>query len=266
MAEINNGDAPGARHRRRRLRTCALGFGVLALAAVGAAALITTGVRAGVRFLSAHRSPAAPDAAFFEKYIAPVVMQNPAPFSDPGRLKQEFVIKTAVWAALNDAGNNAGFSYTADNHEILPLDTIAAEVKKLFGNAVTLQYRSFTDGGAFYEYRPAERCYDIPMISLDNLYSPKITAIKREKGSVTLTVEILPGSGWMQSSDGGISAPTAVRTMKYRLIGSGTVFRIAAVTAVPQAASCCGSQSAQSGAAVVSAPPSTPSAASNYGD
>lgn len=248
MAENAESKALREHHRRRRRRTALLGFSLLVLSAVGAAALVTAGVKAAGRAFARKSSPT-PDAAFFERYIAPVVMQDPRPFSNPGSLDQKWLMKTAIWAALNDGGS--GSNYTADNRENLPVNDITAEIKKLFGNAVTLQYRSFTDSGASYLYQPAARCYLVPMISLPQSYSPRVTAVKKCRDGVMLTVQIIPGTGWVQNADGTMSAPAAVKTMEYRLAGSGTVYRIVSVssqtTSPPAVASSGGSSGAGTG-------------------
>ena len=223
-------EASRRRRRRHRRETTMLGAGVLMLAAIGLIFLIWKFGSASVQFVKDYIGP--PETVdFFEGYIAPVVMQDPDPFTDASKLDSQWIVKTAVWAALTSDENQGKYSTTDDDREIIPIDDIARQIEKLFGDGVKPAYSTFTDGdsGAKYEYDKRDKCYYIPMIAISDYYTPSVRTIKRGSGTVKLTVDYISGQGWQQDSAGTVVAPDASKTMIYTLKGSRGRYAIVSV-------------------------------------
>lgn len=232
------------RRRRRRAKVTAVGAVVTLLALIGLGFLIWRLVTFSVGYVKEYLGPTE-DVSFFEAYIGPVVMQDPSPFSDTRRLDTDFIVKTAIWAALTDDSNNSKFSYTGDNREILPKATVSDYVTKLFGADVKPSFRTFTDPATSttYEYNGREGCFYIPEIAYSDYFTPEVRAVNRSGDTVRLTVDYISGYGWAQDSHGSVTPPPASKTMIYVLRGSRGKYRIVSVEPAASAASAASSVS-----------------------
>lgn len=218
------------KRRRRRFKTTALGTAILLLAAVGIVFLFWKIISFSVTYVKNYIGP--PETTdFFENYISPVVMQDPVPFKDASKLSSDWVVKTAIWAVLTSDDNSGKFALTDDNREILPVDDIKSKIASLFGEEYKPHFHTFTDSAnqATYEYNAKDNCFYIPEIAYSDYYTPSIRKITRKGNVVQLVVGYISGQGWSQTSGGGVTPPSASKTMLYILRGARGRYRIAAV-------------------------------------
>ena len=219
-------------HKRKRFEITAIGAVVLVLAALGL--FIIVGFASGTTynyikdFIGPNETP-----QFFEGYIAPVVMQDPPPFSDIKKASPVLLIKTAIWATLSEDANQGKYATTDDGREIVPIDDITKDFVKFFGDNIKPKYQTFTDNSSNYEYDVKSKCYYIPMIAIDNFYTPLVQTITPKNGFVKLSVGYVPGSGWGQNPDGTASAPEPTKTMIYTLKGARGNYVIVAIENAP---------------------------------
>lgn len=239
-------------HRRRIRRGAVLSpfAWVLILAAAGFCAVLAIAGHTVIQSVRGGGAASVPaeSAAFFESYLAPVVMQDPKPFRDIRTADGNTLMQAAIWSALDGDGKDS-LSMTAENRELLPVSKIETAFEKLFGTAVKPDYRTFTQGGATYTFDAASGCYAIPMIALDNVFSPRVVTRVRQGDTVTLTVDYIPGTGWMQKADGSVSSPAARKRMIYVLSGRNGSYRIVSLSQAalpPAAVSSAGSKAASS--------------------
>jgi hypothetical protein len=220
------------RHKHKRFEIATIGAVVLGLAAIGLFVII--GIVSGTTFnyikdfIGPNETP-----KFFEDYIAPVVMQDPPPFSDIKKANPVLLVKTAIWATLSEDANQGKYGTTDDGREILPIDDITKDFVKFFGDDIKPKYQTFTDNGANYEYDVKVKCYYIPMIAVDNFFTPVVKTNTPKNGIVKLSVGYIPGSGWGQNPDGTASAPEPTKTMIYTLKGSRGKYVIIAIDNAP---------------------------------
>ncbi|MDR3552222.1 MAG: hypothetical protein P4L75_03775 [Clostridia bacterium] len=236
------------RHRRRRMETTALGTAVLLLAAVGVIFLFWKIISLSVGYVKSYLGPAE-TTTFYESYIAPVVMQDPEPFSSTASLDSDWVVKTAIWAALNDDENSGKYALADDGREIIPVSDIKKKIASLFGEDYQPKLETFTDpqNSATYEYSKKNDCFYIPMIAYSDYFTPNIRTVTRKNGTVTLAVDYISGQGWVQDSAGTAVTPSAAsKTMIYVLKGSRGQYQIVSVQAFPSGSSVSGSSSGSS--------------------
>ena len=219
------------KHRRRRVETTALGTAVILFAVIGIVYVIWKLTSVSVKYVKDYIGPAE-TTKFFESYISPVVMQDPEPFSDVKKLDQDWIVKTAIWAALNDDENSGKYAYTDDNREILPKEDVTKQITKLFGENVKPTFHTFTDSenSATYEFNKKSACFYIPMIAYNDYFTPNIRAVVKKNGTVKLTVDYISGQGWMQDSSGQVTPPAASKTMVYLLKGGRGRYSIVSVS------------------------------------
>ena len=206
------------KNKVKRRRTAALGGIILLLAAVGACIVLYMIARSATGFVGGFLG-LNEDAAYFDSYLEPVVMFDPSAFGDPAQAKPQWKIETAIWAALDVNEQNGVYSNTADGREIMPLKDVEFYYKKYFGNAARLTYMSVTDKGFTYAYDKKGRCYYIPLYAVTDYSIPKVTKIARGFGTVTLTVQYIPGKNLGEDSSGSAAQPSPTKTMKIVLSG-----------------------------------------------
>lgn len=217
-------------HRRKRNATAALGAGILVLALAGLCFIMFFAVKAGAVYVKNFVGPKE-DEAYFEKYLEPVVMFDPDPFSDISEADQEWKIETAIWASLDENEKNGAYASTADGREILPLKDVEANLKKYFG-IINPKFMSFSNGDFTYEYNKKGQCYYIPLIAVTSYYIPDVTNISKSFNSVTLTVDYKEGENWGQEDDTDFSDKPTEKTVKIVLSGRRGKYRVKSIQEV----------------------------------
>lgn len=216
---------PAQRHKRRW--AAPLGGVILILALIGAASLITSGVRlvSGMVECSRQESYTA-----YAEFIQPVVLYDPKPFSSIAYAQGEDLLKAAYWAAqlAHNRSNEADYNQiTLPDGSVryrMPIEEVLAQGRRLFG--VDLSAQSFTIDGIVYEYDNAEGQLYVPLNTHSGLYTPKVTGVRKDSGRVELTV------GYISTMSVGAD-PQPVKTMIYTLRedqGEWTVAAIANMT------------------------------------
>jgi hypothetical protein len=216
------------RHKKKRAQMTAVGAAVLIFAVVGVLSIIWL---AGSSLISYTRGYFSPDdtTEFFEQYIGPIVAEDPAPFDDISQLDKNWMLKTAIWAALRGQENSGQYAYTSDNRQILPAADLTKVYKKYFGDSQKPEFKTLTDSGVTYEYNANEKCYYVPIVAVSNAYTPTVTNLSRDGNNVKLTVDYIPSSGWGQNPDGTVSMPEPAKTLIYVLVGSNGNYALQSV-------------------------------------
>lgn len=194
-----------------------LGAAVLILAMIGVASLVTTVVP---KLLPAS---AAPDFERYNALIAPAVLFDPPPFSKVEEADDEFVLKTSVWAALEEHLDT--LSYDEIGYMQLPGQLALDKCAALFGAARPITLKTFTQQNVVFEYDAADGCFHIPVTGHIGLYIPRVEAVKHKRGVTTLTVAYL-------SAEEGSEDPTVMKRMLYTLQGPENSETIAGVQAL----------------------------------
>ena len=214
-----------ARYKRRW--AAPLGGAILLLALIGAASLISVGVRAVSGMLERSRQES---YTAYAELIQPVVLYDPAPFDSIADARSEDLLKAAYWAAqlAHNASSEADYAtVTRPDGSVryrMPIEEVLEQGRRLFG--VDLTPHSFSIDGIVYEYDGDEGQLYVPLNSHSGLYTPKVTDVRKEDGRIQLTV------GYISTMSVGAD-PQPAKTMLYTLTedeGNLTVTAIANMT------------------------------------
>lgn len=242
MADQNKSRTDEAQRRRlrhkRQGRTAALGAGILIFAAVGVVFVVYLIIRSAAGYVKDFVGPNE-TASYFDGYLAPVVMFDPATFDDVSKARPGWELETAIWAALDANEKNGAYASTADGREILPVKDVATYLKKYFG-AAKPAYQTVTDDGFTYEFNKKGQCYYIPLTAVTDYYIPKVTKIARSFNTVTLTVQYIPGQNWGQDDSGNMAEPEPDKTVDVQLLGGHGGYTVKAIKAAPAKANVSG--------------------------
>jgi hypothetical protein len=236
------------RHKRKRTQRTVVGAAVLLLALVGLGVVLFSAGSAAFRYVKAYVGPDE-TSSFFESYIEPVVVEDPEPFSSITEVSPDWALETAIWVTLSEDESSGRYGITEDGREIVPVVDIQASFEKYFGVQLTPQYHTFTVDDVKYEYDAKNKCFYIPETGFDNVFQPSVTKIQRSGSNVTLTVDYIPGSGWVQDSNGNTIKPQPAKTMQYVLKGSKGNYELEAIKQVTTSITSSGSKASTSSGA-----------------
>ncbi len=158
-----------------------IGVAVVIFAIIGFISTIV-GVVSGVRSLLNNDD----EKRSYEAFLRPVVMFDPAPFSNPQNADQDFILKASMWSVL--MGENLD-NYAMDDigFRVVPASDLDVEASKLFGTEVILTHRTFDDLSFSYLYDGEIKAYHVP-VEPRSSYTPLVEEIKTEGDSIFLKV------------------------------------------------------------------------------
>lgn len=129
-----------------------------------------------------------PDSAQYSTFLAPVMMQNPTPFSSISQADNDMILQASVWRAVTL--NNSKYQEIDDQGRlVVPGEDIEKACTELFGNTCRLAVKESTNK-TFFTYDSASNTYRVlPQSSVTETAS-KIKSIQKENGAVIVMVEV----------------------------------------------------------------------------
>lgn len=218
----------GSVRKKRRSWAFPLGLLVIVLVIAGVIAIVGAGVN-GVRGAVEKRETAM--KAEYQKFIAPVVMNDPAPFDDLSQADISQLMEAAVWSLLRNDPDPDQYPYEEGGYMVVPQADVEKEFERLFGTEVKPQHATITGYGYEFPYDAATKTYHIPVAGLDQLYTAQIYDIEKKGSTTYLTVGYIAGGQWAQDADGKIVAPEPDKYMRITLRERGESYYISAIQA-----------------------------------
>lgn len=164
-------------------------------------------------------------ASTLEQYLAPVVAQDPKPFSSLAHADRNWMLKTAIWFATEQNR----YPYTADNRQSVPADSVLSAYRTFFGKNAAPQFQTFVSDGITYTYQADAASYDVPVTAQKEVYTPRVTQVEQHGGLTVVTVGYIPSTGWTEKYDGTVVPPAPVKTMRCTLRQDGTTYSIVSI-------------------------------------
>ena len=213
---------------KRRYQPAAwLGGGVFVLAVIGFITILTLiGSFVGNVIESTRKETK------FERFITPVVMQDPPSFDDPAKLSNQILLGSSVWSILLSGDTS---HYVIDDYDrlVIPASDVEVACSRLFGSEVTLEHASFGNIEAPFLYDGQENKYYIPVTGQSNVYTPKVESMEREGNLYYLHVGYIPPTyGWSMNLEGEKFEPQAQKYMLYTVEDTDQGWRILSVSAL----------------------------------
>lgn len=137
------------------------------------------------------RNPA--EIARVEAFLTPIVMTDPAPFSNPAALTNENRLKISVWFAMNyEVGFLDEIDFDEVGRMIIREDLVRRSHLRLFGTGAPAPVmQSFSYGDDVFEYDVVSQIFRVPLIGLANVYSPRISSLIRSGNNLYATVDFI---------------------------------------------------------------------------
>ena len=194
-----------------------VGITVLLLAVIG---LVSIGGSAVKKIQQTAYEKNAEKYSEYEKFIAPVIMNDPDTFDDVTVADLGQLISITIWSILDSNPEPDKYEYT-DEGMILPESEVAEKFVALFGNEVNIIHSNVDGGGIDFRYSEKKKSYVIPITGITPIYTPKVTDASEKSGSIELTVGYLASTDWQQDSQGNMVAPEPGKYMKITLGKNG---------------------------------------------
>lgn len=199
--------------KKRSKPNLIVGLLVLILAFVGVASLVITVTRHIDKSVGEKN---AQKYSAYEKFIAPVIMNDPDTFDDITVADMGQLVSIAIWSILDSNSAPDKYEYTGDGM-LLPEKEVEEKFTSLFGSEVKIVHTGVDGGGIDFRYSEKKKAYVIPITGITPIYTPEVTDVKEKSGSVELTVGYLHSDDWQQDSQGNMIAPEPGKYMKITL-------------------------------------------------
>lgn len=144
------------------------------------------------------------DTERINAFLAPVMMQNPEPFASLSQVSGDMTLQASVWRAVTQ--NQANYKETDEQGRmIVPAKDVETASRELFGSTYHLPSKQPPNASFFVYDEPSDTYRVLPRSSVTSTV-PQIKEVKKENGSIVVTVE------FSSSSQGA-----AVETYRYIL-------------------------------------------------
>ena len=187
LDEDEDGDEMASRTKRARRRVSAfIGAVVIVFAALILVSVVKTVVTGFTNLGGTGEKKME-----YTEFIAPVVLNDPAPFESIEKADNQMLLESAIWRVLDEMRKTEGYEYTYDATKkiVIAADQVEQAGRELFGNEVQLNKNvlSESDGSAIYYYDTIENTFHI---SEGGVMGPTaiITKMAQKSDRVTLVV------------------------------------------------------------------------------
>lgn len=132
------------------------------------------------------------DTEQINAFLAPVMMQNPEPFSSLSQASGDMTLQASVWRAVTQ--NQANYKETDEQGRmIVPAKDVETASRELFGSTYHLPSKQPPNASFFVYDEPSDTYRVLPRSSVTSTV-PQIKEVKKENGSIVVTVEIFSSS------------------------------------------------------------------------
>lgn len=198
------------RHKRRRYGI-PVGVAVLALALVGVVFLAVTIGQAISRIMNDDSQ-----LREYDNFLAPVVMQDPAPFETVDSVDPDLVMTASLWFAISQKGAENYDSFDEEGRSLIPLGDVTAACRDLFGPDCVLQPGNPKEE-TFFTFDSEDNQFHVAPYSSQGSYTPYTEKQRRSGDSVFLTVGYLSPADDYLSDETGEVKPKPAKYMEYEL-------------------------------------------------
>lgn len=208
-----------------KTKTMITGIITFILAVIGIIAIvffIVTSITSAVKTSKAEK------LAEYQKFLVPIVMNDPDSFDDLKNANMTQLIDASIWAILNDKVTTSEYKYE-DGKMILPQADVEKQFKTFFGTEIEIKHQSISGSGYEFEYDSSKSAYKIPITGVEPMYTPKVIDMEKKSGSLVLTVAYLSGSEWEQDENGDMKAPSPGKYVKITLREKDDAYYISAI-------------------------------------
>lgn len=169
----------------------------------------------------------------YEKMLLPVVMFDPADFTDPTTCDNEFLLQSSLWACMLGERRD-GYVFDEYGRMIIPAADVDTQAASLFGPEVKLEHKTIGDMENAYQYENDTASYHVPIIAMTGFATPSVEKIEMKQESCRLTIGYVPPATVLSinyDSTGNLEESPS-KFMTYELRKNGKQFYLYSVTTI----------------------------------
>ncbi len=213
-----------AQTKTKNTRNLIIGILVIALALVGLFNILGGCIR-----LISGAFDNSDEVAQYKAFIAPVIMNDPAPFDDVINADRKQLMSIAMWSLLSGDIDPDSFQYSGSDM-LVSTALVEAEFSRLFGTDVAPVHQTVDGGdGISFRYDSKKNAYIVPITGIEAIYSPTIEDISEKGSTIILTVGYLASTDWTMDADGNMIPPEPVKYMRVYLRSSDEGYYISSI-------------------------------------
>lgn len=165
----------------------------------------------------------------FADLIYPVVIVDPAPYTETSQLTSDMVIAAAIWDIILHE-DVSKYPEEFGTMTIPQLD-VEQHATSLFGSGLTFEHKTLGDAALSFYYTEESKSYNVPVSPKYFPYSPRVENIKREGDVYILRVGyISPSPAWLIQSKN--FKTEADKFMSYTLKKNGNSYTVTGITEI----------------------------------
>lgn len=211
--------------RKRIIGAKIVGFLVVVFAIIGIVSIIITIVNS-ISSLSNDSD----QKLEYETLLKPILMNDPDPFDDITKAKNNFLIESTIWTLLTEDAHPDKYPTDDMGRQIITADIVDSEFVNLFGNDVSLNHMTIEGNGVEFEYDPENKCYYIPVSGVTSIYTPLVESIKQKGDTISLRVACIHStSEWRKDSNGNLIPPSPDKYLNVTLRKQNSQLHISAI-------------------------------------
>ena len=158
----------------------------------------------------------ADDYSKYTKYLTWVVGIDPDPFTDITKADFDDLLNIAVCSLLTSGVKTDDYDVT-ELGMVVPARDVEQSFKTMFGNDVQIVHATVQGYGYEFQYDAATHTYNVPLTGVVPPFSPRIEAVSKTGGLVTLKVGYVGTSNIEVAVDGTIAAAQPDKYMEITL-------------------------------------------------
>lgn len=113
----------------------------------------------------------------FEKFLFPVVMNDPPEFTDIENIQSSTVVASAIWQIIF-TGDTSNYEKSM-NLMTIPAADVEAAARGIFGTGFKINHRTIDFITIAFDYEDEKKSYTVPENPLYFTYSPQITSLSK---------------------------------------------------------------------------------------
>ncbi len=153
----------------------------------------------------------------YYQLLAPVVMNDPAPFNAPENADIQTVVSSSIWKLITENGTQKYNRFDERGFSLIPVCDIVKATKELFGENYNLNL-SESIFGSFFTFYVGEENFHISAVSNQNTCVPFIKELTEVDDTVILNVGYVSRDDkFLKSGDEKSDEPNPVKFMQYTL-------------------------------------------------
>ena len=196
---------------KKKIAPFIIGLIVLVFAIIG---IVSVGVF--IKNSISEQVTAENDYSAYGEYLTWVVGIDPDPFTDITKADFDDLLNIAVCSLLTDHVKTGEYDVTAQGM-VVPGADVEQYFKKWFGNDVQIVHATVQGYGYEFQYDAATHTYNVPLTGVVPPFSPRIEAVSKTGGLVTLKVGYVGTSSIEVGLDGTIAAAQPDKYMEITL-------------------------------------------------